>query len=131
MKLFDKILEFFNPQGIKCVICGIDVDKDQHGICQKCKKHLPINGHICQKCGVDIRTMNDFCDSCGKNQLVFDQARSGCRYVDHAKQLVLRLKFAGQKYLSKPMAQMMSEVLQRQNWVFDAVTTTSSSFPLT
>ena len=127
MKLFDKILEFFNPQGIKCVVCGVDVDKNEHGICQKCKTHLPINGHVCQKCGVDIRTMNDFCDSCGKNQLAFDVARSVCRYEDVAKQLVLRLKFAGQKYLSKPMAQMMVEVLQRQNWVFDAVTYIPSS----
>ena len=107
----NKILDFFNPQGIKCVLCGKDVHKSQHGFCDKCKKELPTNGKVCQKCGVDIRTMNDFCDSCGKNQLVFDEARSVCRYEGQAQQLVLRLKFAGQKYLSKPMAHMMAQVL--------------------
>ena len=122
MKLFDKVLNLLNPQGIKCVVCGVDVDKDEHGVCAKCKKILPFNEHVCQKCGVDIRTMNDFCDSCGKNQLMFDEARSVCRYEDEAKQLVLRLKFAGQKYLSKPMAYMMAQVLAKQNWQFDAVT---------
>ena len=127
MKLFDKILEFFNPQGIKCVVCGTDVHKSQHGFCDKCKKEMPTNDHVCQKCGVDIRTMNDFCDMCGKNQLVFDQARSVCRYEGEAQHLVLRLKFSGQKYLSKPIAHLMAQVLQKQNWQFDAVTFIPSS----
>ena len=121
MKLLNKILNFFNPQGIKCVVCGVDVQKHEQGICQKCKKALPVNDHVCLKCGVDIRTMNDFCDMCGKNQLVFDEARSVCRYEGEAQKLVLRLKFSGQKYLSKPIAHMMAEVLQKQNWQFDAV----------
>ena len=122
MWLFDKILNFFNPQGIKCVICGRDVQKEKHGICDKCKKDLPINKKACKKCGVDIRTMNDFCDMCGKNQLVFDQAISVCRSEGEAKRLIHRFKFGGQKYLSKPIAHMMAQVLKEKDWKFDAVT---------
>ena len=73
MGFLNKILDFFNPQGIKCVVCGVDTEKHEHGVCLKCKKALPLNDHVCLKCGVDIRTMNDFCDMCGKNQLAFDE----------------------------------------------------------
>jgi len=126
-KLFEKIFDFFNPQEIKCVVCGRDLPKDKHGICDKCKADLPFNQKVCQKCGVDIRTMNDFCDNCGKNQLVFDQARSVCRYEDEAQRLVHRLKFGGQKYLSKTLAYMMVDVLKNQNWQFDAIAFIPSS----
>ena len=125
--LFDKFLDIINPQGIKCVICGKDVGKDKYGFCDGCKKELPVNKRICQKCGVDLLTMDEFCDECAKRDLHFDEARSVCRYEGIAQQLVYRLKFGGQKYLSKPMARLMTEVLSAQDWQFDAVTFVPSS----
>lgn len=114
--------DFFNPQGIKCVICGIDVAKERHGFCSKCIEKLPFNsGRICLKCGVQITGISDFCEDCGRQQLQFDAARSVCGYQGAAKELVLRLKFHGQKYLAKPMAHLMAAVLP-DDWQFDVVT---------
>lgn len=125
--LFGKFLDIINPQGIKCVVCGRDVAKDKHGFCDSCKKDLPLNARVCQKCGIDLRTMDTFCDECAKRDLAFDMARSVCRYEGLAQKLVYRLKFGGQKYLSKPMAHLMVEVLRKQDWQFDAVAFVPSS----
>jgi len=119
--LFDKFLDIINPQGIKCVVCGRDVAKDRYGFCDSCKKELPQNSRVCQKCGVDLRTMDLFCDECAKHDLAFDKARSVCRYEGLAQKLVYRLKFGGQKYLAKPLAHLMAEVLLNEDWQFDAV----------
>ena len=122
MKLIDKLLDALSPPMIKCVICGREIDKSKHGICDKCMKEMPLNLHVCKKCGVDIRTMNVYCDTCGKNQLMFNEARSVCRFEGYAKTLVYRLKFGNHRYLADVMAHMMKKIFDGQHWLIDEIT---------
>ena len=119
--LFKSLADMLNPQGIKCVVCGRDIENERNGFCGGCLKKLPYSARVCRKCGVDIRSLNDYCDDCGKNSYAFDEARSPFRYEGEAMKLIRRLKFGGQKYLAKPMSKLMAETLLRQNWRFDAV----------
>ena len=121
-EFFKPLADALNPQGIKCVVCGRDIEKERNGFCGGCLKKLPYSARVCRKCGVDIRSLNDYCDDCGKNSYAFDEARSPFRYEGEAMKLIRRLKFGGQKYLAKPMSKLMADTLLRQNWRFDAVT---------
>ena len=120
--LFKSLADALNPEGIKCVVCGRDIEKERNGFCGGCLKKLPYSARVCRKCGVDIRSLNDYCDDCGKNSYAFDEARSPFRYEGEAMKLIRRLKFNGQKYLAKPMSKLMADTLERQNWDFCAVT---------
>ncbi len=111
----------FYPQNIKCAVCGKDMfEENRYEICSGCS--LKANIRFCPKCGRAVGETTIYCDDCMNHGRNFLQARAPFIYEGKARNLVHRLKYGGERYLAKVMAQYLADEYYKNNWCVDIVT---------
>lgn len=114
-----RLIDFFFPQNIKCVICG----KEDGGfaLCEECYSKLPfINGKVCEKCGIGI-TSGKVCLECKANNHTFERVFSIFEYRGKLRYLILALKQNGEKYIAKPLSKLVLEYFKKLDIPFDLI----------
>lgn len=111
----------FYPQGIKCVVCGKELfEENRYGICSGCL--LRANVRFCPKCGRAVGATTVYCQDCSKEDRYFTEARAPFIFEGKAKKLIYKLKYGGEKYLSKVIAQYLADQYYKNGWYIDYVT---------
>ncbi|WP_251545302.1 ComF family protein [Pumilibacter intestinalis] len=119
--LTELIKEIIYPSGIKCIVCGCELDKTvRNCVCDKCK--LPLITEYCTVCGRAVPPQNAVCDNCKQREYPFSAARSSFEYNGGAAKLVHRLKYRDARYLAPYMAEYMADTYYSANWKPDIIT---------
>ncbi len=109
------------PQNIKCAVCGKDLfEENRYRICSGCS--LTANIRFCPKCGRAVGESTVYCDDCMNHGRDFKEARAPFVYEGKAQKLVYRLKYGGQKYIAKIMAQYLADEYYKNDWYIDFIT---------
>lgn len=116
----DEISEMLFPNGIKCIVCGKEIQNSRYGLCADCK--FDINGNFCLRCGRHKIGIGDYCGECSEQSLNFDEARSAVCYDGNAKMIIRRLKYGNARYLVESLCEHMLDVLLATDWNADAIT---------
>lgn len=87
-----------------CALCGRDVTNGQYGLCTDCFETFPF-----------------------AERSLIGKSLSVCRYEPPVKQMIYDYKYNEQRYLGKPMAQMMADLVKIYQLEFDYVLTVPSS----
>jgi ComF family protein len=88
---------------------ALDLDLSQSGICARCLDKLSREmSWVCQVCGAPIRHPLRLCPDCRKNMYVFDGQRSAGIYQGDLKNTIARMKFQGERWLSRPLAYLLA-----------------------
>lgn len=95
----------------KCICCRKEIpDENKRGICDKCFNSMELfSGELCSKCGEMVVAGNARCDSCKEIEYHFDENRSYAAYGEVSAIIVKSLKYNGNKYISKYIANMLLE----------------------
>ena len=121
--LKNKVLDVLYPKDIKCIVCGKEIkQKNDKSICEECNSLLPYNnGKVCIKCGVALHSDKHYCVHCKNKHLFYKIARAPFIYDKSVKNLIYKLKYSSDKYLSEYMAKFMCEEILLNNIEFDLV----------
>ncbi|MCH5163982.1 MAG: ComF family protein [Clostridiales bacterium] len=121
MSIKSVLINIIYPQGIKCAVCGKDLfEENRYGICSGCL--LKANIRFCPKCGRAIGETTNYCEDCTRYGREFTEARAPFIYEGKAKKLVYRLKYGGEKYLARFMAQYLADEYYKRLWHIDFIT---------
>ena len=120
MAVTDDLRQIIYPDGIKCIVCGKEIHPSRYGVCDKCK--FDENDNFCVRCGRHKVGIGDYCSECKNESLYFDEARSAVNYTDIAQNVIWRMKYGDAKFMARPLAQYMIDVLIRSDWEFDCFT---------
>ena len=128
-KFFNKVLNIFFPEKLKCIFCSDDVPNfDEKPYCEECESVIPFNnGHKCKICDMEILGQGEVCDFCKKNKRDFDRAYSPFKYENEVRKVVLNFKSKNAKYLAEPMARMMLKDMPESMKNFDLIIPVPSS----
>ena len=105
-----------------CITCGIRLsERDGACLCRRCYAGLPrIGTEQCPLCGDALGPYaagRQACGSCReKRSLYFRGTAAACRYESVAREMVHRLKYAGDLRAVGWMAREMTGKLQRTEW---------------
>lgn len=108
------------PADITCLICGGELSSGGN-ICCKCLNKMPFIQNACKVCGCNVFSGN-VCVRCKYSLPDFDKNYSACRYDNFVKNIIYRLK-NGDKYLHKPLTDIIAENLQKLGAQFDVIIT--------
>ncbi|MDD3653539.1 MAG: ComF family protein [Desulfotomaculaceae bacterium] len=118
-KLFDGLLDLFFPPRPECPFCG--ASSKVGVVCANCRlrfREYRMAPH-CPRCGRIMRPeiaipsdMVPLCRECRVHGWPFDLARALGPYEDNLKQVIHRLKYGGSRWLARPVASLMAEVLE-------------------
>ena len=117
--IVNELIQVLYPDDIKCIVCGREIHPNRYGLCGDCK--LDINVNYCVRCGRHKVGTGDHCDECAGSHVYFDEARSAVNYDATAKDIVQRLKYGGARYLAKPIAQFLLDILLLSDWRVDCI----------
>lgn len=94
-----------------CALCGSPLPKaSEESVCPACRDKLSQEmSWVCQICGAPIRPPLRICPDCRKNLYVFDGQRSAGIYQGDLRNTIARMKFQGERWLSRPLARLMAE----------------------
>jgi competence protein ComFC len=98
-----------------CALCGNDVASDgAHRICRLCwESFQPWTGPLCSRCGLPFVSVHALdssvgqCSACRADLPGFDAARAFGLYSGKLRQVILRLKFAGDLRLGLRLGQLL------------------------
>ncbi len=95
-----------------CCLCNsYDVSND--GICANCVKELSEQmASVCKTCGMPVPPPLELCHDCRTNLYYFDVQRSAGIYKEKLKHGIFRMKYAGQRWLSRPLGRLLSKSAQ-------------------
>ena len=110
-KEFANFIEDLFLKNHKCICCRREVpDENKSGVCDKCLKDFEVlKGECCSKCGEPVVSGNARCDRCKEMDYYFDENRSYASYTGTPAIIVKSLKYNGNKYISKYIANMLLE----------------------
>jgi len=99
-----------------CSLCGGELSSDGWlRICRACWASLqPWSGPLCTRCGLPFpspRALDSSvaeCGACREDEPAFDGARSFGLYAGNLRQVVLRLKFAGDERLGARLGELLA-----------------------
>lgn len=97
-----------------CISCGKEVpDGTKFSLCKSCIDSLDkIDGKTCAKCGETLGADVLICDACKERDYVFRSNKSIFYYSDAAATIIKNLKYGGKKYITKIVAEMMTETME-------------------
>ncbi len=122
MKIFEKFMELLSPDNIKCIVCEDELPQDSpYGLCDKCLDKLPYVNKACNRCGREIYDMSSYCFDCKEGGMEYDKVYSCLNYEDFVHLLVYKLKYGGEKYLAKYMAQIIIDKIKGENITADYI----------
>lgn len=119
-KIWNWLLELFFPSNLKCIFCGRDIPDPKVCYCEDCAETLKFNvGQRCKVCDDLVSADSEVCENCKSHHKSFEKAVAPLVYQDAVRGVVLKLKNSNARYLAEPMARMMFERLQKENFDFD------------
>lgn len=94
-----------------CICCAKEIpDGTKFQMCKNCYEKLDlISGNVCAKCGEILVEDRLLCEYCKDFDYSFNSNRSICYYDDNSSNIVKSLKYAGRKYYSSHIAELMTE----------------------
>ncbi len=114
---FDSFLNLIFPRNIYCIICNEAIETtEKYSLCHKCRKKVSfISSRECEQCGKPLEPLYlpTKCPDCVMVKHKFTKGYSCVEYNDEMKQLVYKLKYANQRYLSYHMAEIMVDKLNK------------------
>lgn len=131
-KFFEKLLNLFFPQNLKCIFCGEDIpDYDNDPLCDDCKKSIDIfndSKNRCKVCDQPIYGESEYCENCKSHTKSFDKATAPFIYVGKVRSSILKFKSNNARYLALPMAKLMINRLKSEDMLdFDIIIPVPSS----
>jgi len=119
-KFKDKILDIIFPNDIKCIFCDNEIPSGY--ICDNClKEHLFNEGNRCEICDSPIKEGNIICDNCKNNKRSYQKCLCPLNYEGKVRKSILKFKSDGAKYLAKPFAKLIEEMLTVKEIDFDVI----------
>lgn len=94
-----------------CLLCGREID-GLVAVCESCWEELPRWERVCEVCGVGIEPGLDLCPECAVEARPFRWARSLGPYEGVLRELVLILKYEGERMVAKLLAREMAKLVQ-------------------
>lgn len=91
----------------QCWLCQQPLHLAHHGICSVCVKYLPVPPPCCPRCGLPSGHPTRSCGRCLLKPPAWDALVSVSDYIAPLNGLVMRLKFARQPELAKPLARLL------------------------
>ena len=109
-QLLDRLNGLIFGRPAVCALCGSPLPKDPGSeICQSCLDKLSQEmAWVCQVCGAPIRPPLRVCSDCQKNLYVFDGQRSAGIYQGDLRGAIAKMKFQGERWISRPLARLMA-----------------------
>ena len=119
---FKRIINAVYPKDIKCINCSKELFKPMpYSLCKECFEKLEFIDFCCQKCGAKTYQDCADCKECQDKKLHYMTARASVVYNSVARNLVLRLKAGGEKYLADYLADIMMITYKKLNMDFDFI----------
>ena len=94
-----------------CLLCGREID-ELVAVCESCWEELPRWGSVCEVCGVGIGPGLDLCSECAVEARPYAWARSLGPYEGVLRELVLILKYQGERMAARLLAREMAKLVQ-------------------
>jgi competence protein ComFC len=117
MKWFSFVISFATGtlygKPVSCILCGAhlnDSNMGTEGICTCCCSALRQRmTSVCQICGIPVKSPLTLCQVCTGNMFYYDMLRSCGEYEGELKKAIMRMKYYGERWLSRPLGQLMGE----------------------
>ena len=122
--LVDRIVSFIFGKPAICALCGaplpkkagvrpkdpyLGLDFAESGVCDSCLDKLSSEmSWVCRICGAPVRPPLWTCQDCLKNMYQFDAQRSAGIYQGELREAIGRMKYQGERWLSRPLAYLMA-----------------------
>ncbi len=97
-----------------CALCNAplssqNVAPDVPGVCRSCVLAMSITmAKVCRFCGLPVRGTVERCSDCASTYHVFESHRSAGLYSGGLKNAILRLKYDGERHLSRPLGSLIA-----------------------
>jgi len=119
---FKRIINAVYPKDIKCINCSKELFKPMpYSLCTECKSKLEFIDKCCFKCGAKTVSDSEDCKECCDKKFHYMTARAPVVYNSVARNLVLRLKAGGEKYLACYLADIMMTTYKKLKMDFDII----------
>lgn len=95
-----------------CALCQKPTgDPECHGVCPECRSEMSMDmSHVCAYCGMPVHASLRCCADCLRNLHGFLYQRSAGLYRGHLRSAIARLKYGGQRWLSRPLGRLVAEI---------------------
>ncbi len=109
-QLLDRLSGLLFGKPAICALCGSPLPKDAPSeICELCQDKLGQEmAWVCEVCGAPIRSPLRICPDCRKNLYAFDGQRSAGIYQGDLRKAIAKMKFQGERWISRPLARLMA-----------------------
>ncbi|MGI6620839.1 MAG: ComF family protein [Bacillota bacterium] len=92
------------------------------GICSECTAQLAQQmAWVCKVCGMPLRPPLELCNDCRLNMYYFDVQRSAGIYTGRLMSAIRRMKYSGERWLSRPLGRLLSQVARQLSHEFSPV----------
>ncbi|HOA70271.1 MAG TPA: phosphoribosyltransferase family protein [Bacillota bacterium] len=100
-----------------CCLCGAPASAGV-GICGHCLEVLAQEmAWVCKVCGIPLRPPLELCNGCRLNMYWFDVQRSLGIYHGKLMSAIRRMKYGGERWLSRPLGRMLSRLAEPFSYV--------------
>ena len=108
----NKILDLIYPRNIKCIFCEEELNQNDYNCtCENCLEILPFIENHCERCGSPMnKNQKGVCLKCKNRNYYFTKTRSVFEYDGLVLKVVHNAKYHGAKYLLEHMAKYIAEV---------------------
>ncbi|NLA61259.1 MAG: ComF family protein [Firmicutes bacterium] len=126
-RLADRLADLIYGRPSQCALCGEIMPRrggllfhredaespfsldDRPGICDSCLDKLSHQmSWVCEVCGAPLRPPLRVCRDCQKCFYTFDGQRSAAIYDGHVKSAIIRMKYQGERWLSRPLGWLVA-----------------------
>ena len=127
MSLADLFLDSLYPENVACLGCGKE-GQSIDGLCWECSMQLnETQGPVCKQCGRPMRRRG-VCRFCQQMKPPIQRGIALYVYNGMARDLILRCKFQGHRYLSIFFGRRMAVCIKNQHETPDVVVPVPSHF---
>lgn len=108
----------------QCPLCREPLPEGDRGICLPCEEGIAfLEPPLCGRCGAPVAAEGGECLACDGRSMAFRRAVAVGRYQGNLRELVLRLKYRGEKSITGYLGRRMVERLSREDFTpeIDAV----------
>ncbi len=111
-KLLTSFLDALYVENCKCALCGRELKDEGLSFCDACKVHLNLIENCCVRCGTPLPS-DGYCPNCKNTHRFFEKNCAAAEYSGRIKDMILKYKFGGRKYLASAMAGLLETALNR------------------
>ncbi|HHX09941.1 MAG TPA: ComF family protein [Firmicutes bacterium] len=109
LRILDRISRFVYGEPTYCCLCNAP-DFTGTGICSNCTGEIARQmAWVCEVCGIPLRPPLQLCHECRLNMRYFDMQRSAGTYKGRLMSAIRRMKYRGERWLSRPLGWLLSQ----------------------